>query len=172
MERSQALNEGLTTFETGRPCKNGHFAKRYTSSGGCSACIQTTTNTHRDTDTTPRQIEKAATRDYLTHLIEIQVRVFDVDVRAMQETANGLCRAVHPGFTEAQLRVGKAPIWRHGPHAVYSLRVPPDHVGLLMDISLAMFNARHIPADVEAIRARVLRDVSAMNVNPKPEWKP
>lgn len=39
MERIEALKLGLTTFDTGRPCKNGHMTYRYTLSGSCSQCI-------------------------------------------------------------------------------------------------------------------------------------
>lgn len=37
-ERSLAKAAGHVTFFTGRPCKNGHIAHRYTAGGGCSVC--------------------------------------------------------------------------------------------------------------------------------------
>lgn len=37
-ERMVAKNAGHTHYYTGRPCKHGHVAKRFTSSGYCIAC--------------------------------------------------------------------------------------------------------------------------------------
>lgn len=39
-ERLAAKNAGHTHYYTGRPCKHGHVAKRFTSSGYCTACAQ------------------------------------------------------------------------------------------------------------------------------------
>lgn len=37
-ERKQALDEGRNTYFTGRPCKRGHIAERFTSSWLCIEC--------------------------------------------------------------------------------------------------------------------------------------
>ena len=37
--RSEAIKLGLKKFYTGRPCKAGHLAMRYTMSGSCEKCI-------------------------------------------------------------------------------------------------------------------------------------
>jgi|SRR5580658_3597874 hypothetical protein len=37
--RKQAFALARTRFYTGRPCKNGHDCERYTSTGGCSKCV-------------------------------------------------------------------------------------------------------------------------------------
>src|ERR1700740_869422 len=39
MERYEAMQRGDTKYFTGRACKNGHVAERYTKSGNCSACL-------------------------------------------------------------------------------------------------------------------------------------
>lgn len=36
--RTIARSQGLTSFETGRPCKRGHMAKRWVATGTCSEC--------------------------------------------------------------------------------------------------------------------------------------
>lgn len=38
ISRRDALNLGRRRFYTGRPCKNGHDAQRFVSTGGCVAC--------------------------------------------------------------------------------------------------------------------------------------
>lgn len=45
--RKDARNAGLQRFFTGRPCREGHTAERYTSSGNCIACRESfTVGTH------------------------------------------------------------------------------------------------------------------------------
>ncbi len=36
--RKAALAKGDTYYDTGKPCKHGHYSKRYTSSYGCVEC--------------------------------------------------------------------------------------------------------------------------------------
>lgn len=38
MERKQAIEQGLKIYMADKPCKFGHVARRYTSSGTCVAC--------------------------------------------------------------------------------------------------------------------------------------
>lgn len=38
--REEALALGLTRYFTGQPCKNGHIAERYESSGHCAECVR------------------------------------------------------------------------------------------------------------------------------------
>lgn len=37
--RRDAANAGKHRFYTGRPCMHGHFSERYTTNGGCIACM-------------------------------------------------------------------------------------------------------------------------------------
>ncbi len=41
--RAEALELGLSFYETGRPCIHGHFSKRYASTGGCLQCLRGST---------------------------------------------------------------------------------------------------------------------------------
>lgn len=38
MSRAAALDSKARMYKTGRPCKYGHTAPRYTLTGGCSEC--------------------------------------------------------------------------------------------------------------------------------------
>jgi 5-methylcytosine-specific restriction endonuclease McrA len=46
--RKIAISQNLIRYYTGKPCKNGHIAERFVSSGGCEECITTRTNAWRD----------------------------------------------------------------------------------------------------------------------------
>lgn len=38
IERRAAFEIGRTRYYTGKPCKQGHIAQRYVSTGGCTEC--------------------------------------------------------------------------------------------------------------------------------------
>jgi len=40
VERRKAIESGLPRFYTGKTCKHGHVSERYTSTGGCIACLR------------------------------------------------------------------------------------------------------------------------------------
>lgn len=41
MERKEARRLGLSTYDTGRPCRRGHLSPRYVIGGQCIECIAT-----------------------------------------------------------------------------------------------------------------------------------
>lgn len=47
ISRRDALAAGLTRYFTGKPCKNGHAAERYTSDGRCVVCSMERNREHR-----------------------------------------------------------------------------------------------------------------------------
>lgn len=48
IDRKTALRSGLTTYFTGKECKNGHIAPRKVGSGVCSSCATNYTRTWRE----------------------------------------------------------------------------------------------------------------------------
>lgn len=40
ISRDEAFRTGLKTYFTGKPCKHGHLAPRYTSTGACAECAR------------------------------------------------------------------------------------------------------------------------------------
>lgn len=40
MERKEALRLGIKKYNTGRPCRHGHLADRYSDSGACVDCLK------------------------------------------------------------------------------------------------------------------------------------
>lgn len=47
--RKEALAAGATHFFTGRPCKRGHTAQRYVSTGSCTECLASVRQTYAKT---------------------------------------------------------------------------------------------------------------------------
>lgn len=48
MKRMAAAKLGKLLYYTGKPCKHGHIAARYTSSGSCTQCLSNATQAQRD----------------------------------------------------------------------------------------------------------------------------
>ena len=46
ISRKQAKSEGKTRYFTGKPCKHGHIAERYTSVGTCVQCNRDARSTY------------------------------------------------------------------------------------------------------------------------------
>ena len=46
LTRAQARKANQKYYFTGKPCKNGHIARRYTNSGNCVECNKATTKRH------------------------------------------------------------------------------------------------------------------------------
>ena len=50
ISRAEAREQGLTKYFTGKPCKNGHIAERYTKTCECSKCIYERTKKYTSTE--------------------------------------------------------------------------------------------------------------------------
>lgn len=48
MTRMEAAKAGLIRYYTGRPCKHGHDAERFTSTGGCVSCMYEKSAAYRE----------------------------------------------------------------------------------------------------------------------------
>lgn len=55
--RDLAAKAGQVTYSTGKPCKNGHSAERYTSSGHCVQCIRQSAGRPEPTRKMPAKCE-------------------------------------------------------------------------------------------------------------------
>jgi hypothetical protein len=68
MKRREAKALGLEKYNTGKPCRNGHLADRYTCNGVCLECYK---------DTVQRNIvnkRKSAKKYYETHKKEESIK--------------------------------------------------------------------------------------------------
>lgn len=62
--RIDAINAGLKKFFTGRPCRRGHLAERYTSNSACVECELINSKAYSQTD---KSIELRKTDKYKLH---------------------------------------------------------------------------------------------------------
>jgi hypothetical protein len=149
LSRAEAKRQGLRYYDTGRPCRRGHMAWRYTSSGGCSDCIAE--------DTRGGGVIERRKSSHTGALIGVTFRLYDYDWPLVRDTAAELARSVYPDTV-----IGK-PVAPHSPAAgtsIYTVRVPAEYEQLIADTARALWNSHRI--DVQARRAEILRSVVAM----------
>jgi len=77
--RKEAAQLGQTKYYTGKPCKHGHLAQRYVSSGLCISCTADRAKGFR------RNVADAR-----SGLIAVTVMVHPDDKRAIEDTASAL----------------------------------------------------------------------------------
>jgi len=129
MERSEAKNQGLTTYNTGRPCRNGHITYRYTLSGSCSLCV----NPAKQGDTA--SFDKK-------NLISAKFRLYDIDVDSFALVVWGFAVIHYPSVTQKDVTQKLQPTDRTAGTGMYSFNCRPEDVAALRDIA-ADFGNRH-----------------------------
>lgn len=83
MERSEAIDQRLERYTTGRPCKSGHFSPRYTISGVCLACNVGHAKAH-----TKRIVER-----FSKGLVRLELMVHPGDMATLRMLADTLAAA-------------------------------------------------------------------------------
>lgn len=62
ISKQQAISQGLVSYFTGQPCKNGHIEPRYTNTGICYGCKRQRNKVHRERY--PEVIQSISKRTY------------------------------------------------------------------------------------------------------------
>lgn len=153
MERKEALAKGIKTYDTGRPCANGHLTYRYTQSGTCAGCVagvrahaSAALAEHPDAD-------PMRARNVLP-LVEIKVCAWETFALATEEAIRALTLARYPEATERDLRPRGALTGRQAGTVMMPVKVHPDDVRTAHKIAAAYISRRPNKPDVEALRAR------------------
>lgn len=144
--RKDAMLRGETTYETGRPCMNGHTAYRYVLSGSCSACIAANRKASTQPTVTPPPEPDAP-------LVVYKARIFHQDVRLVFDTALALVRARWPAATlwdVVRSGRGRYPV---SDSFVYGLHLDERDVPMVRDMVRALFERRC--ADGAAVREQI-----------------
>jgi len=152
MERPEALKLWLPTYITGRPCKNGHYAYRYTQSGSCSKCVNNT-----------------ITKPYDDELSVLKVRVWKQDVDKVNAAMHLAMALRRPGITMSKVtHRGKftKPV---GTSAILHYLVHKDDKDSLAKYAANLFNESKAPLDMSIVEERHKK---AAIPTPLPEWKP
>lgn len=164
MERTEAKKLGLKTYDTGRPCKNGHSTYRYTQSGTCAGCIAAEHSRSADPNA-------AARREARAQLVQVKLRVFDVDMGVMKAAAYAFGALRYPMLQPGDVYPGLLPTDQGGGTALYKFNCHAGDVEALRSFANGMVSRGSV--DGAAVREAALRAILAgVEVEPPPPWKP
>lgn len=174
--RAAAAAAGVSQYFTGKPCKNGHVAHRYTQSGTCSQCIAACTAALRR-DVARRMapsagVQAAARRELVVELVEVRVRCYPGDAAQVRDVAAALCLAKYPTLTRDDVQVRAQPTDGAGGTFLYRVRVPSEFVGMLRETAAALLAAHAV--DLAPVRASLAERAALLApppVAPVPEWR-
>lgn len=169
--REEALGAGLTQYFTGKPCRHGHIAYRYTRSGACSACIQTAARaseaskpSRADKDATPKADPAQLLADYRDRreaanmLAEIRIPAHLKDLPTINELSRNLCKMAYPVLQDADIQLAKRAA-RNMP--LYKIMVPQEHIDVLRAAADELFNM--VPPDLSSFKKAHKETLDAVN---------
>lgn len=188
LKRREAQKLQIGQYFTGKPCKYGHTANRYTQSGACSVCVAISSAAARgvnhDGIVVPREqieIERKAKiaemmqqkdeRDEaMRKLHKIRVPIAIKDLNTVFELSIAMCLASYPVLTRSDVAPNSSPV-RGLP--LYEVNSPAEHIDLIRQVADELWRA--IPKDIAGARARMLAQAEQMANDaacPAPEgWK-
>lgn len=159
--RAEAKKASEKTYFTGKPCQNGHTAKRYTQSGSCAGCI-------RDHNAPIHDATKDARRAAAVNLVQVKIRCFDADLEFIKATAWAFGIARYPELMMGDVYPGLLPVGdTGGGQALRKYNVHPDDIEPLRKAANDSMNARSQGAG-EAARARVVGALLALPIEKAP----
>lgn len=97
MTRAQAAQAGLNKYDTGKPCKNGHRAMRYTQSGTCEGCLRASQQRAQAVHAASAP-ERAARKQFALHVVSVAERVPDAQLGSLQTMAEALLSCRFPSL--------------------------------------------------------------------------
>jgi len=142
-DRKAAFANGAKTYNTGKPCKNGHTTFRYTTSGTCAECITGTRALFVPVAKSPADTEqRQIMADVTANIMDQKFRVFHQDAIALMTMAEALCVARWPAAPTSMFRVKAAATGGAAGTAMYKVRIHPDDTLTMRRVAEALI-AQH-----------------------------
>lgn len=164
---------GAPKFNTGRPCRNGHLADRYTQSGSCQQCIAESNKSAsaKPSSTTEGNDARKISRAQLT---EVRFRCYPQHLEQMRATAIAMTKGKAPELTDRDIYPGKPPVEGQGGTANYRFNIFLEHRDFLLGVMRQLWN--QVPVDIAAERRKAMGKLDGAYgpglVAPVPEFKP
>lgn len=162
--RAEAGRTGSDKYFTGKACRNGHLAERYTQSGTCRLCIAASQQQYM-------RVPPGST-DARQQLIKANVRVSPQNYDRVLELTFNLTRIRFPTASKRDVVANKGGRDAQSGLLLYALYMHPDDVAIVRG-----FAASLIPqlADINAERARIFASAlrqAEQAAEPEPAFKP
>jgi hypothetical protein len=130
MERSEALALGLTKYNTGRACRNGHYADRYTDSGSCQECVNGKPSVR--VVLSPEYAAQAA------QLVEVKLRAYASDLPVLRDTVIGMTQVRFPLLGAASFMPSTKPTSAEAGTALYRFMVHAEEIEFFREVALSL----------------------------------
>jgi hypothetical protein len=95
--RADATARGLNKYDTGKPCRNGHRAFRYTQSGVCAECLKASQQ-RAQAEHAATAPQRADERRFALHACIVRERVPEAQVESLQTMAEALLACRFPAL--------------------------------------------------------------------------
>lgn len=167
MKRNEAIESGMLTYNTGKPCVNGHVAERYTKNGGCVECIKETAKKF-NRQTATKIIEQRDKLDIDTTLISMYARQEDfITIRDLvRDLITEYCPHLNPDNVNNSRIKG---VCVHATDGIYriSLRVPNDVVSKVKCFadSLRLLSSKPVQEPDYSAGAPVIHENPDLDIN-------
>lgn len=139
MNRSQAKALGHSTYDTGKPCKHGHFSYRYTSNGTCAACINPGT---KEKTIDPGEQQRRAT---LQTFERMRFRAWDDLIGKFRQAVYAAAIMRCPYIKPEDLNPGLQSTARCNGNGLYSVLCHPDDYQMLLEVSNGLMRSKGPP---------------------------
>lgn len=186
--RKDAIAAGVGQYFTGKPCRKGHLANRYTQSGTCAACVAIATSKSRGITHSgvvlPREQREAERNEKFQALLKtrqeksdafkalepIKIPAMPQDVATVFDTAVELCLAAFPCLERSDVMPARTPI-KGLP--LYRVHVPADQVELMRRVANALYAAHSVDVShmADRVAARVEQMAEDEASEPPEGWK-
>lgn len=168
MERKIAKLLGMIRYFTGKPCRNGHIASRFTQSGTCSECI----NVPKRLQAKIRKERRLLDSLYCMHFAKITIRAFPEDWKLIFDTAVALTTYRNYNLTADSIRImNSTGAANEDGTKLYKIRVHPDDMDTLHIMADVCLNERY--ARKIDTREKVIKKVTAnKKVAKEKPWRP
>lgn len=153
--RTEAIAAGERTYFTGKVCKNGHIAERYTQSGTCAGCVAASNNRdrrHFRELASVRTLPSGPSADQLQALgqwrdrrVVAFARQHLSDVAAMADYVMWLCVAHWPILSPETFRQTPKARDSAGAFGQYAFYIHPDDLEAFFAEDLRLRQARQGP---------------------------
>jgi hypothetical protein len=142
LSRADAKRFGNPIYFTGKPCKHGHVAYRYTQSGTCSECINPKSDgTKRETT-----IEYNARQVTLQAFVELNVTVAPASFLTVKGIIHGLALAHDPSLLESDVWLSPRPT----SGVLYRVRCHADDMAQVREVTNRLYADQCV--DIERVR--------------------
>lgn len=124
--RQQAISRGLSEYFTGKPCRNGHVAKRYLQSSTCYECIHPPAGDEKREEQARNRAEAHRLLSVKRSMVVKRFRVLHLQLPMWHDVLLGLAKMHEPSLELSDVLTERDAIMLSPVASILSFRIFPD----------------------------------------------